>query len=201
MEEQTQVVEAKPEEMTKEQKIEITTPLLEKALKEKRNAMLENTQLKQKLQDLQEAELKAKEDFKTLYEQSKIETDNWKSKFSQIQDEITTGRKLSALKTELSKRGAGNESLEFLLQASKNMMEELKYDDEHRVVLGAEALAERIQASIPAAFSKPIPNVTHSAPQTVPSSIDLESFKKMSLEDKRKHQATLFEKAGIALKK
>ena len=61
---------SEPEKVTESSGSPAPNPLLEKALKEKRNAMERVRELEAKQQEMIDTQLKEKEDFKSLYEAS-----------------------------------------------------------------------------------------------------------------------------------
>lgn len=177
----------------------------EKAIKEKKNAMLgiEEAKLKiaayeAKLKEAEENNLKIKEDWKTLAETREAELITLRQKLDSVNTETVTNYKLTAVKKEFEKMGADSKTLDFLI---KNVnVAALKYDEDHKVVLGAEEEAKRIKEYIPQVFGKSQAGASHGAPELEAKNLTLESFKAMSLADKKKNMAELYKSQGITLK-
>lgn len=177
----------------------------EKAIKEKKNAMLgiEEAKLKiaayeAKLKEAEENNLKIKEDWKTLAETREAELITLRQKLDSVNTETVTNYKLTAVKKEFEKMGADSKTLDFLI---KNVnVAALKYDEDHKVVLGAEEEAKRIKEYIPQVFGKSQAGASHGAPELEAKNLTLESFKSMSLADKKKNMAELYKSQGITLK-
>lgn len=175
-------------------------PVLEKVLKEKRNAMERVRELEGTLQNVTDERLKEKEDWKTLYESTKTKLDEVNTNLESERVEKINGHKLSSLKRELSKMGAQENSMDALLKLADTSA--LKFDPEHKVVLGTEMVAKQIKDSIPAAFGRPGAGVDQSAPQTNTADLSIDSFKSMSAKDRSNPDVikALYEKHGVKLK-
>jgi len=189
-----------------EEKVETKTettpnPLLEKALNEKKNWKAKAQDLEEKLQNEADQRLKEKEDWKSLYESTKQKLDEVTTTLTVKEEETRNGYKTAALKRELEKLGAQGESVGTLLKLAD--LQGLKYDTEHKIVLGAEDAAKNIYDSIPQAFGKVTSKVDNRAPQSDFSGLDLDTYKNMSAKDRSdpEVQKRLFEKHGIALRK
>jgi hypothetical protein len=195
-----------PKEEPKNDKGDIVSrEAYEKALKEKKNAMLgiEEAKLKiaayeAKLKEAEENNLKIKEDWKTLAETREKELLTLRQQLDGVKSETVTNYKLTAVKKEFEKMGADSKTLDFLI---KNVnIAALKYDEDHKVVLGAEDEAKRIKEFVPQVFGKSQAGASHGAPELEAKSLTLESFKSMSLADKKKNMAELYKSQGINLK-
>lgn len=177
----------------------------EKLLKEKKNAMMAIEQLKAqtaayeaKLKEAEENTLKIKEDWKALAESREKELLTLRQQLDGVKTETVTNYKLTAVKKEFEKMGADSKTLDFLI---KNVnVAALKYDEDHKVVLGAEEEAKRIKEYIPQVFGKSQAGASHGAPELEAKNLTLESFKSMSLADKKKNMAELYKSQGITLK-
>ena len=177
----------------------------EKLLREKKNAKMAIEQLKAqtaayeaKLKEAEENTLKIKEDWKALAESREKELLTLRQQLDGVKTETVTNYKLTAVKKEFEKMGASNQSLDFLI---KNVnVAALKYDEDHKVVLGAEEEAKRIKEAVPQVFGKSQAGVSHNAPELDAKPLTLEAFKQMSLADKKKNMAEFYKSQGINLK-
>jgi hypothetical protein len=111
------------------------------------------------------------------------------------------GIKQGSLRKELEKMGANPKAMDLLLGKLANL-ESLKYDEDHRVVLGAEDEARRIKEQLPELFGRSTAGVGHEAPQGAPVDMDVNAYKNMSLKDKSNPEVlkALFAKHGVAVK-
>lgn len=175
-------------------------PILEKVLKEKKNAMERVRELEAQMQTITDERLKEKEDWKTLYETTKTKLDTLNSELEQERVEKVNGHKLSSLKKELAKMGAQDSAMDALLKLAD--LGKLKYDSEHKVVLGTEETARAIKDAIPAAFGKATAGVDQDAPSTKFVNVDLNTFKQMNAQDKKNPEILrqIYEKHGITVR-
>lgn len=188
------------EEAKEPEKKEGHSPLFEKVLKEKKNAMTRVRELESKLEEANNLRLKEKEDYKTLYEQERVKREALEGDFQKEQAEKINGFKLSSLKRELSKMGADDNSIDLLLKIADK--EAMKYDTDHKVVLGAESVAQQLKEQAPKLFGGPNVGVDQRAPDTKFSTIDVDSFKKLDAKDKSNPDILrqLYEKHGIKVR-
>lgn len=189
-----------------EQKDVYTKEHVEKILKEKKNYSEANETLKtelkamsEKIKELSENELKVKEDYKTLAENKAREALDYKTKLETLESNLINGTKRDALKAELAKLGADQKAINEVSLLAK--IDSLKYDQDHKVVLGVEEEAKRLKEIIPSAFVKVAPKADHSAGGDF-KQISVEDFKNMSAADRAKvNVADLFAARGIQMRK
>jgi predicted nuclease with TOPRIM domain len=170
----------------------------EKAIKEKRNAMTALEQLKSEVSSLKDEKLKEQNQYKELYEKVLGEKSELQRRMEQVEQEKVLSYKLTAVKKEFEKMGANPKSLEFLLQSVNK--DTLKYDPDHKMVLGAEDEAKRIKEHLPEVFGKTAANASHDTPKLEAKDMTLDSFKKLPLADKKKSLADVYKAQGITLK-
>lgn len=171
---------------------------VEKLMKEKKNYASKVDEISAKLaayeSTIKEKDmevLKVKEDWKSLATEKEKEVLALKAALQEketaiqsIQVEKINGHKISALKRELDKLGADHKSMDSILRlADLNVM---KYDEEHKVVLGVEEVAKSIKEQIPAVFGVSVPGVSHAAPAGSNAKMDIETWKKMDIKERRK---------------
>lgn len=162
---------------------------IEKILKEKRNAMAALEEERKRIEDL-EAKIKEmeqnalieKENFKELYERSKQESESVKSEYSQFKTKYYDGIKFGALRQELIKQGASESRIDSLCKLVD--ISKLKYNDEHKVVLGADDEAKMLKEKLPELFGTNVPSVSHDQPGSSNIAINtLEEFKKLPIKE------------------
>jgi len=176
-------------------------PLLEKALKEKRNAMDRVRSLEAEKQTMVDEQLKKSEDFKTLYEASQTKLTTLEERLENEQVEKETGFKASALKKELLKMGADDKGADFLLGAAD--MKTLKYDNEHKIVLGVEDMAKTLNEAAPSMFGGSNVKTDSSAPSNNFADVTLEGFKNLTPEQRKdpKILEKIYADKGIKLRR
>jgi len=166
------------------------TELVEKLLKEKKNWQLkaeqeakEKNDLQAKLKEKEDSELLTQQKYKELYEERNKEVTSFKERFATLEKEKEDGVKRSALRKELEKRGIKQERADFVLSTVD--LNALKYDSEHKIVLGVEEQAKIVQDTLPEVFAGPNVNPNHDAPKGVPVAVDMESFKRLTVKEQQ----------------
>lgn len=189
-------------EPSKEVEAPKDSAFVQKLLTEKKNwaakAEALERQLKEKEAILEQAtneKLKESGNIKELLEKLEKENIELKTKQAEIIAEEKRRKKLGAVKKELEKLGADSTSMDFLLNNVK--LEALKHDEDHNVVLGVEDEALRIKAQVPQVFGKKSSGVSHDAPTTDVSSLDIDAWKKMSYAEKKKNLEALYKAKNI----
>lgn len=188
---------------------------IEKILKEKKNfaealekERAEKLQIQEQLKAKELNEAKLKGDIEGIVKIKDNELNEWKAKaesLMQKQNEFEQSKtkeyKLASLKKELVKMGAADDTMEGLLRLSN--LDLIKWEDEHKVALGAEDEAKRIKSMMPVAFGVQTPRTDHSAPGSPAANIDIEAYKKLSLKEQRDPAiiARVMQSAGITAKK
>lgn len=195
----------KTPEIKEEEKV-VPREAFEKLMKEKKNAMsaLEESKTKiaayeASLKEKEEALLSVKEDHKTRAENWQKEAIEWKNKFTQVEEKQARDAKLSTVKKEFEKMGADSKSMEVLLRLVD--LESLKFDAENKIVLGADGEALRVKEQLPQVFGTQTPGAGHDAPNGTIANLNVDAFKGLSLADKKKNEAAMYEKAGITMRK
>jgi predicted nuclease with TOPRIM domain len=201
-------------EEIKETKSEtVSREAYEKALTEKKNVQkaIEERDAKlaamqEKIKELSEGKHRAEGNLEEILKAKekelidvRSESDAWKSKFENKDSEIKTGIKAGKLRQELEKMGASSDSISGLLRLAD--LNSMKYDEDHKVVLGAEEVARQVKDMMPSAFGRQTPGVNHSAATTVNAGpISLDQWRSMSHEDKKKNERAFYESQGIKIK-
>lgn len=202
--------EQQQEQQAQEPKVDVVPrETFEKLLTEKKNYAEKTKALEARLQEIETAKLKEKEDFKTMYELTQKKAQELEQQLASIEQEKVNSRKLSKLTEEFKKMGVKDPTtLEALLKLSQT--DALKYDPETNVVLGIEDEAKRVKSMIPVAFGSVSAAASHDAPQGAPSAVTMEqynkmiadgSFFKMSKEEQKAFTAKLYNSLGINLRK
>lgn len=195
-------VEPKKEIVSHETKPEmVSREAYEKLLKEKKNAMLALEDLKSQKQGAEEARLRAEGKVEELLELEKQKSQKYESELRELKVKTENGIKSGALRKELEKMGANTKAMDLILGKLANM-ETLKYDEEHRVVLGVEDEALRIKEQLPELFGRSSAGVSHEAPKTFQSNIDIEAYKKLSPQEKSNPEVlkALFASKGVTVR-
>lgn len=177
-------------------------PLVDKILKEKKNAMERVRTLEQELENYKSTMSKIEEDklleqkkFQEIAEKRKQEADQWKTKFDESQKMIVDSIKTGAIKTELLKLGIDPK---YSGDAIKLIdLNKIHYDNETRVVIGAEDEAKVLLEKFPPLFGTKPPGVSHAAPSGNSVNITLEDWKKLPYEERKKRENDLYNSMGI----
>ena len=163
---------------------QVSRKAYEKALKEKSNASRHNLELrneldalKAKLAEGEENRLQEQNQYKELYEQTRTKLEESQGKHSALLDQIETGKKMSAVKSELMKRGMNpeHEATVFKLMDTSEVM----LDPQTGVVIGAEDAAKSFHEQFKdlGLFGHKPVGVSHNAPtNNVNSDEDLNSL-------------------------
>ena len=184
--------------------------LVEKIKKEKENfkkaleqEKAEKEKLALALKEKEEAELKLKEDYKTIAQKKEEEALNWKQKYEQRDQAIVTATKLGEIRKEFEKLGADHKSMDVLLKLVNTEAVKVERGDNDNIigVYGVGDEVKRIKDSLPMVFGKPSTGANHESPDINHKPMDLEAFKSMPLQDKKKNMAEVFKAQGIELKK
>lgn len=167
-------------------------PFVEKVLKEKKNAMAALSEAKAKiteyeaiLKDKEESELRLKEDHKALAERYKQERDQLNDKIQSIEIEKVNGIKRAELRKELTKMGADEKSLDFMIKSVD--LPRLKYDTDHKLVLGVEDVALELKEQAPALFGVKSVGVDSSAPSGLHAGVlSVDEYRKLPISERKK---------------
>lgn len=182
-------------------------PLVDKILKEKKNAMerlrtleVENQTYKQKLTEHEESKLVEEKKFVEIAEKRKQEADQWKQKYDESQKFITESIKQGAIKQELIKLGIdpkySNEAIK-LIDLGK-----VHFDSETKTVIGAEDEAKILAEKFPPLFGGTGARASHEAPGTgKPAQLTLEEWKKLPYDERKKRESELYSTLGIQRKR
>lgn len=169
----------------------------QKLRKEKENWKQKAVDLENQLKIKLDAELAAKEEWKTLAEQRLKETEEWKGKYLEKEKIEQNALKIGELKKELNKLGM---DMKFMDAATKLIdLKNITIDQESGVVLGAESAAKALRETMSPLFQVAGPNVSHAAPQEV-KAITLEEWRQLTPEEKIKREGELFKNLGIKIK-
>ena len=190
--------ETKPETQPETKVEPEPTDAFKKLLSEKRNWQQKAQEEEKRRKELEETYLKEKEDYKTLYGNAQSKLDELQTKLETEQREKVNGFKLSSLKSELTKMGADTASMDALLRLAD--INALKYDGDHKVVLGTEEVARQIKEQIPRAFGNGnTAGVDQSAPASIPTDLD---FAKLTPEQRRDPAILkqIYEKRGVKVR-
>jgi hypothetical protein len=181
-------------------------PLVDKILKEKKNAMeklrmleQENLTFKAKLSEYEENKLVEEKKFVEIAEKRKQEADQWKAKYDESQRFITESIKTGAVKNELIKLGIdpkySNEAIR-LIDLGK-----IHYDNETKTVVGAEDEAKILYEKFPPLFGTQGARASHDAPASKTAQLTLEEWKKLPYEERKKREGDLYTSLGITRKR
>lgn len=178
----------------------------EKVLKEKKNVVEVNKGLKDELEKLREEisrrdkeKLAEKDNFKELLAMTEKEKTEIKQQLNTLKSALTEAKKVSALKSEFTKLGLNQQYTEQALKLADKG--KVIVDDDTSIVTGADLCAKLVFESVPVFFQTPKPGVSHAAPEGLAKPIDLEIWKKLSPDEKKKREPELYESLGIKRKK
>jgi len=181
----------------------------EKVLTEKKNAMQALNDERAKVANLTAESLKAKDDWKTIAEIAQKESLEIKTQYEGLKIQRTNEVKLTAVKREFEKMGLSDSKTFDTIQGLINI-DGLKYDEDHKLVLGVEEEAKRIRDAIPQLFGQSKPGAMHSAPKGAPADVSVDeyqrmiadgSWRKMSKVEQHAYTAKIYEKMGVTAKK
>jgi hypothetical protein len=176
---------------------------IQKILKEKKNAMdklrdiaQENEILKAKLSELEEQELLKNKQFEQLADTRKKEAEEWRNKYTESQNLIKDSVKKASIKSELNKLGIEEKYISDTMKLID--LNEVVYDEETRVVSGAEQVALRIKDKFPPLFGQKNVGVSHDAPSNGNlGRITLEEWKKLPVKEQRERLPELYANLGV----
>jgi len=143
---------------------------VDKLRKEKENTTRKNVDLQEQLASLQqqiaeakESDLQKNEQYKELWSKEQDKRRVAEESFSSLQNKVTDGKKMSAIRDELFKRGLNPlhvESAFRLMDANQVMI-----DPDTGVVIGAEDAAKDFHEQFQSLgfFGHPVPGVSHQA--------------------------------------
>jgi cell division septum initiation protein DivIVA len=175
-----------------------------KILTEKKNYQSANYQLKEEVAVLREqikqkeqAELEAQQKYQELAEFHKTEAITWKEKYQAKEQESINLTKKSAVRKAFKDNGFSDAQVNIFLENDVVKLDNVKYDTETGVVYGMDEMVGRFKDAFRSDQSVNPPTVNASTPNSTPQDIDLETFKKMPLDQQRQHQEALYAKLGI----
>lgn len=171
-----------------------------KKLQEKYNN--ETKTLNEKLQAIEKEKLEAANDWKKIAELERSEKETLKQKIDSQEKESQRMAKMAAVKKELDKEGALPDMVEFMIKSAN--LDDLKYDPDHKVVLGVNDLVKKFRTEAPSAFGKQGARMNHKAPDgTNPETIDMETWRSMDFKKQKDPDVLrkLYESRGITVKK
>jgi hypothetical protein len=181
----------------------------EKTLAEKRNFAEKAKTLEAELEKIKTAQLKEKEDFKSMYEMAAKKAQDLETQIQAVEAEKTRSIKLTQVKREWEKLGLkDSKTADGLLKLID--LEKVKYDSDLKIVLGHEEEAKRVFEDFKPLFAGETPRADHSAPKGTPVSISVEgykqalkdgSFNKMSKEEQKSYLAKVYESQGVTVRK
>lgn len=180
--------ETKHEEEKVNEEIKDPQKVLEfarKAIEEKKRVAEKNRDLEAQLEAIKTKSLEEQQNYKVLADEYKKKWEAEKETVTKFQTSLIEGKKKQSLIAQLEKMGIRSDRKEALLQLAK--YDAIKFDDEHKIAFGHEEEASRLKTMLPECFGKPSTNMNSSSPDIGnEGEVTLESYKKMSLEDKRK---------------
>jgi hypothetical protein len=173
----------------------------EKVLREKKNLESLKPQLAEyetKIKLAEEEKLKRDGDLQALAEMKAKEAEDWKSKFEQSQESIKANYRMTAVKREFEKLGADPKAIELLIKSVD--LGKVQYDESTQVIIGADEEAKRIKDALPQVFGAQGPRASHDAPNLSSKPLDMESFKKLPLDEQKKRLGDLYKSQGMNFK-
>jgi len=144
--------------------------VIDKLKREKNNYAASNAEIRKELDEMkrlhaesQESELQSKEQYKELWEQSKEELQKVKGEHESLNLKITEGKKMSAVKEELRKRGLNPHNEVHALKLMD--VSQVLIDPETGTVVGAEDAAKDLHEQLKDSgfFGQAVPGVSHQA--------------------------------------
>lgn len=175
---------------------------------EKDNFRTSNAKLLAKVEELEnsikskeEAALKEKEDWKTLFEQKAKEVETLTGTIQLTEKEKLEGVKKTELKKELTKLGINPV---FVDQATKLAdLDSVKIDKETGVVYGADVVAKTLSEEWKPLFGETTPGVTQNAPEapTLTGKLSLDEWQKLPYDERKKREGELQSSMGFAVKR
>jgi DNA segregation ATPase FtsK/SpoIIIE-like protein len=188
------------EEPKKDKGDKVSREAYEKVLTEKKNLAEKARRLEEEKAEIEKQKLKEKEDYKAMYEMTEKSKLELEARLKEVAEKEVKEYKFGALKKEWEKMGLkDSKQAEALFKLSN--VEALKFDEEHKVVLGVEEEARRIKETFSPLFGASSTGVAHDAPKGAPSSLTLEQWRQMSPSDKKANEAALYQSLGIKLRK
>jgi hypothetical protein len=183
-EESAKKLEAKNAELLNEKKAE-------KSAREAAEALVKQKELD---------ELKAKEDYKGLYEKMDADAKIREANDKERTEKLSRGAKLSAVQNEFAKLGINPERVTSALRLVD--LTDVKYDENTNTVLGADIAASKIKLSMPEIFVKADKeNVTHDDSNfTPPENMSNEWFAGLSAADQDKHYPAFMKAQGVEVR-
>jgi hypothetical protein len=150
---------------------------LEKALKEKRNAMEKSRELEAQLKKLSEEKLVQNQQWKDLAEQREKELIEVKQRESAKDQKLKDAKINSSLRNELLKFGMNAAMIDYALRLVDKS--KIQVDPETEVVLGADQVAKEFHSTFSGQsfFGTQTPGVSHKAPDNRPHLTGEEAFK------------------------
>lgn len=177
-------------------------PHVDKILKEKKNAMERMRSLEQELEtqkikvaEYEENKLLEEKKYQEYAERYKKEAETYKEKFEKTQKTIVDSMKLGAFQNEAIKLGMDSK---YIQEATKLIdLNKIHYDNDTRVVIGAEDEAKALLERFPPLFGGRTPGVSHDAPVGKMATLTLDEWKKLPYEERKKREGDLFDTLGI----
>lgn len=137
---------------------------------EKNNWKTKAQDLERQLTEIREQSMREKEDYKGLYEKEREVRLQYEEEIKTTKDRQVDDLKRASVRKALKEMGAREDSIDGLVRLAE--MKSLKYDDEHRMVLGVEHQAKEIKSLMPSAFGPQKVGVDHTPAQNIASTGD-----------------------------
>lgn len=169
----------------------------------------EKATLAAKLQEIETARLKEKDDQKGLAEMYQKKYIELETKLKEQEAEQQRAIKLTQVKREWEKLGLKDTGAADKLLKLVDL-DKIKYDPDLKITLGQEEEAKRIFEDFKPLFSGDAPRADHSAPKGAPASVSIDgykqmlkdgTFRKMSKDEQNAYVAKLYESQGMTVKK
>lgn len=183
------------EDVKEDIKVSEENPMLQKALKEKKNAMEALRRLEEENKQLKEAKLKEKEDYKNLYETKDKELEELKQKYTEKEEVIRKGVKLSSIKKELTKIGINPDYMDKAIKFVD--LDSVEYDSDSGICTGADRQAKSVFESLPVFFGQAKVGVNQSAPVGGSEPLTLETWKKLPAKEQKERYQELKKNLGV----
>jgi hypothetical protein len=169
---------------------------------EKDNLRKRIEQLEAEKRESEEKALKEKEDYKTLYEKTKLENESLTGKLDSAENLRLNAKKESELKSELAKLGVKPSYAEKAVKLAN--LDSIKLDKDSGVIYGAEVVAKSLSEDWPDLFgSQSTEKVTQTAPAspTTTGALSLEQWQKLPYDERRKREGEMLQTMGVQMKR
>lgn len=175
-----------------------------KLLTEKKKAMEEARQLRERLKEIETKKLEESQKYKELYEAVKKENEQIKNQVQESIQKEQMRKKQNSLSQELRKLGVKQERMDWIMQRlSPEELNAIKYDEEHNLFYGQDELASAIKQNAPEFFGQGSVRADQSNSDLKTAGESYESIKDIPL-TKRKDKnfmAKWYESQGIQIRK